>query len=119
MSDKQILVIVVDPEARTVTADTIDDNLASMQAMIGGDIERVAASLGDPSEVLWCDLEGKCKDNFHFNIKGFPNIIAGKSFICREVDSNNDVMNEDTSLDVAAVQDMVSWLPHLDNQALL
>ncbi|WP_375292135.1 DUF3846 domain-containing protein [Sphingomonas melonis] len=42
MSD-QILVIVIDPEAKTIQADTIDDNLTSMQQMVGGRIERVMA----------------------------------------------------------------------------
>lgn len=52
-------------------------------------------------------------------MKGFPDILAGKAFICREVDTEDDVVNGDTMLDVAAVQELVTWLPHLDNQALL
>lgn len=118
MSD-QILVIVIDPEAKTIQADTIDDNLTSMQQMVGGNIERVMAPLGDEAEILWIDEEGKLKENFHFNVKGFPDIIAGKAFICREVDSADGFVNGDTELDVAAVQGLVTWLPHLDNQALL
>lgn len=55
MSDKQILVIVIDPENKTIEADTIDDNLESMQRMVGGYIERVHVPLGDPAEVMWCD----------------------------------------------------------------
>lgn len=119
MSDKQILVIVVDPAAKSIEADTIDDNLASMQKMVGGNIERVFATLGDPAEVLWCDDAGKLKDNHHFHIKGHPDIITGRCFICREMELPDDVVNDDTQLDVAAVQGMVTWLPHLDGQQLL
>lgn len=119
MSDKQILVIVIDPEDKTITADTIDDNLASMQEMIGGDIARITAPLGDEAEVLWCDANGKTKENHHFMMKGYPDILAGKAFICREVGSAENVVNDDTALDVAHVGELVSWLPHLDNQALL
>lgn len=119
MGSQQILVIVVDPEAKTIEADTIDDNLESMQRMVGGLIARVDAPLGDPAEVMWCDQEGKLRENFHFHVKGLSDIISGKAFICREVDVSGDVLNGDTSLDVASVQDIITWLPHLDNQALL
>jgi len=102
MSNKQILVIVVDPEAKTIEADTIDDNLESMQRMVGGYIERVFAPLGDDAEVMWCDEEGKLKENFHFHIKGFPDIISGKAFICREVQAMTMFLTATRSL---------TWLP--------
>lgn len=120
MSAKQILVIVIDPENKTIEADTIDDNLESMQQMLGGNIQRVPdVPLGDGAETLWCDEEGKLKENFHFHIKGYPDIIAGKAFICREAYDEDGYVNADTELDVATLQELVEWLPHLDNAALL
>lgn len=76
-------VLVIDPEARTVTEAEVTD-LRSMQLIVRGLIER--ALIFENGDELYVNEEGLFHTpNYFFEVKGFPVALCGRAYVIGSV----------------------------------
>lgn len=104
---KNIKVILINPETKTITEAMIEPNLQGFYATIGCEMVEASypASLAKKGSFLYIDEEGRLKDNYYFSFEGQE--YAGTAIVIGGIYNENE---KETKLTVEEVAQGVQWL---------
>jgi len=98
-----VKVIIVDPDAETITVQRIPNTLEAMQVIVGGDIQYVPINDNEDFIANENGLATIKSDNF---TSFCGHLVPGKFFV---IGTTPDGGNQDTRMTVAKIKKMVRW----------